>query len=171
MPDLLAPVVQLITCCWFFVFFVMAIGVDWSGVIDSSCRFGRFRLSHSWWGFMFFVFLRFVLFAVVLAFRSCLFLSLCPGIHAVFIHPVPGIHPSGAHQTPVLVKNRSSRFFRCQSLAQRVTFANSSKTNEKCRSPLFSPACCCAIFKSISSRGRAESHVPVRCAHAPSMAL
>ena len=36
---------------------------------------------------------------------------------------------------------------------------------------LLSPAGCCAIFKSISSRGRAESHVPVRCAHAPSMAL
>ena len=45
MPDAVAPVVQLIICCWFFIFFVMAIGVDWFGFIDSSCRFGRYRLS------------------------------------------------------------------------------------------------------------------------------
>jgi len=67
-------------------------------------------------------FLRFVGF-----FFIWFFLSFCLGIHAVFIRPIPGTHPSGARQNPALVKNRSSRFFRSQSLALRITFANSSK--------------------------------------------
>jgi len=33
------------------------------------------------------------------------------GIPAVFIHPAYGIYLSGAHPNPVLVKNRSRRFF------------------------------------------------------------
>ena len=74
MPDAVAPAVQLVICCWFFIRFVMAIGVDWSGVMDSSWRFGRWRLVHNCEGFIFcFCLFVFVFLFLSLSFCFCLF--------------------------------------------------------------------------------------------------
>ena len=61
--------------------------------------------------------------------------------------------------------------FRCQSLALRVTFANSSKSNQKCRALLLSPAGRCAILEITSAGGRANALPCAEALFAPSMAL
>ena len=85
---------------------------------------------------------------------------------AVFIRPVPGTHPSGARQNRALVKNRSRRFFRRQSLALRVTVAN-SKSNQKCRAPLIQPfgslrAIVYENKEELLPPGAALMHIPVQ---------
>ena len=84
MPDAVAPAVQLVICCWFFIRFVMAIGVDWSGVMDSSWRFGRWRLVHNcWW-----VILVFLFFIVLGCFSGFFIVLVCHPWR--FSMPVPG---------------------------------------------------------------------------------
>ena len=95
---------------------------------------------------------------------------------AVFIRPVPGTHPSGARQNRALVKNRSRRFFRRQSLALRVTVAN-SKSNQKCRALLTQPcgSLRAIVYKNMEallpSGARANARPCAEALFAPSMAL